>query len=70
MRKYANFASFLPMNGEETVSIPMPFLPEENRRLGPERLMVSGRRLAWRMRHPNIRGTEKTLLRTRPSLID
>jgi hypothetical protein len=45
MSKYANFASFLPMNGLETVSIPMPFLPEGNRTLGPERLAVSGRRL-------------------------
>ena len=31
------------MSGEETVSILMPFLPEENRGDGPEGLMVNGR---------------------------
>ena len=70
MSKYANFASSLPMSGKETVSIPMPFLPEENRGDGPERLMVNGRQLVWRMRYRNMPGAEKTLLRIRPSLID
>ena len=70
MSKYANFASFLPMSGEETVSILMPFLLEENRGHGPERLMVNGRQLVWRMRYRNMPGAEKTLLRIRPSLID
>ena len=49
MSKYANFASSLPMSGEGTVIILMPFLLEENRRHGPERLMVNGRQLVWRM---------------------
>ena len=49
MSKYANFANSLPMSGEGPVIILMPFLLEENRRHGPERLMVNGRQLVWRM---------------------
>ena len=67
MSKYANFASSLPMSGEGTVIILMPFLLEENRRHGPERLMVNGRQLVWRMRHRNMLGAEKAFLRIRPS---
>jgi len=70
MSKYANFADSLPMSGEGTVIIRMPFLPEENRRHGPERLMANGRQLVWRMRHRNMPGAEKTFMRTRPSQID
>ena len=66
MSKYAHFASFWPLSGEETVSILMPFLLEENRGHGPERLMVNGRQLVWRMRYRNMPGAEKTLLRLRP----
>ena len=47
------------MSGRETVSIPMPFLPEENRGHGPERLTVNGRRLVWRMRYRNMPGSGK-----------
>jgi hypothetical protein len=61
LSKYANFASSLPMSGEETVSILMPFLPEENRGDGPERLMVNGRQLVWRMRYRNCLERKKTL---------
>jgi len=67
MSKFANFASFLPMSGEGTVIILMPFLLEENRRHGPERLMVNGRQLVWRMRYRNMLGAEKTFPRIRPS---
>src|SRR5260370_14930482 len=70
MSKFGNFASSLPRSGEGTVIILMPFRPEENRRHGPERLMVNGRQLAWRMRYRNMLGAEKTFLRTRPSWID
>jgi hypothetical protein len=67
MSKYANFASSLPMSGEGIVTILMPFLLEENRRHGPERLMVNGRQLVWRMRYRNMPGAEKAFLRIRPS---
>jgi hypothetical protein len=63
MSKYANLANSLPLSGEETVSILMPFLPEEDRGHGPEWLMVNGRQLVWRMRYPNMLGAEKTFLR-------
>jgi hypothetical protein len=43
--KYTNFASSLPMSGEGIVSILIPFLPEENRGHGPERLIINGRQL-------------------------
>src|SRR6476661_6128911 len=62
MSKCTNFASSLPMSGRETVSILMPFLPEENRGDGPEPLMANGRRLVWRMRYRNTHGAEKTFL--------
>ena len=68
MSKYANFASSLPMSGEETVSIPMPFLPKENRGHGRGRLMANGRRLVWQMRHQNIPGAENASLRIKPNL--
>src|SRR3977135_2996766 len=68
--KYANYASSLPMSGEGTAIILMPFLLEENRRHGPERLMVNGRQLVWRMRYRNMLGAEKAFLRIRPSQID
>jgi len=67
MSKYANFANSLPMSGEGTVIILMPFLLEENRRHGPERLMVNGQQLVWRMRFRNMLGAEKAFLRIRPS---
>ena len=67
MSKYANFADSLPMSGEGAVIILIPFLLEENRRHGPERLMVNGRQLVWRMRYRNMLGAEKTFLRIRPS---
>ena len=66
--KYTNFASSLPMSGEETVSIPMPFLPEENREDGPERLTVNGRQLVWRMRYRNTPGAGKTFAENKAEL--
>jgi hypothetical protein len=67
MSKYPNFASSLPMSGEGTVIILMPFLLEENRRHGLEPLMVNGRQLVWRMRYQNMLGAEKPFLRIKPS---
>jgi hypothetical protein len=67
LNKYANFASSLPMSGERTVITLTPFLLEENRRHGPERLRVNGRQLVWRMRYRNMLGAEKASLRIRPS---
>jgi hypothetical protein len=67
LNKYVNFAGSLPMSGERTVIILTPFLLEENRRHGPERLRVSGRQLVWRMRYRNMLGAEKASLRIRPS---
>src|SRR5450755_4406758 len=49
MSQYANFASSLPMSGEGTVIILMPFLLKENRRHGPVRLMANGQQLVWRI---------------------
>src|SRR5258706_15909862 len=59
LSKYANFASSLPMSGEGTVIILMPFLLEENRQHGPERLMVNGRQLVLPVRYRNMLGAEK-----------
>jgi hypothetical protein len=59
MSKYANFASSLPMSGEGSVIILMPFLLEENRRHGHERLTANGQQLVWRMRYRNTLGAEK-----------
>src|ERR1700704_994707 len=63
----ASRIEFPTMTGEGIVTILMPFLLEENRRHGPERLMVNGRQLVWRMRYRNMPGAEKAFLRIRPS---
>jgi len=42
----ANFACSWLVSGQETVSIPMPFLSKENRGDGPERSIINGRQLA------------------------
>src|ERR1700680_2962590 len=70
MSNYVNFVSSLLMSGEETVIIPMPFLPEEDRRHGPERLMVNGGPLVWRMLYRNTIGAEGAFPRIKPSSID
>jgi hypothetical protein len=68
MSKYGNFANSLLVSGEATVSIPMPFLPKENRRHGPGPLMANGRRLVWQMRYRNIPGAENASARIKPNL--
>jgi len=68
--KFANFAGSLLVNGEEAVTIPMSFLPEENRRHGLERLMANGWQLVWRMRYRNMPAAERVFPRIRPSWID
>jgi len=45
--KFKNFAGSLLVSGEEAVIIRIQFLPEENRRHGPERLMATGRHMVW-----------------------
>jgi len=61
------FCQFLAQEGEGTVIILMPFLLEKNRRHGPERLMVNGQQLVWRMRYRNMLGAEKAFLRIKQS---
>ena len=58
------------MSGKEPVSIPMPFLAEENRGGGPVRLTVNGRQLVWRTRFRSMPGAEEAFLRIKPSLIN
>ena len=63
----SEFCQFLAHEWGEAVSILIQFPPEENRGGGPERLMVNGRQLVWRMRYRNTHGAEETFLRVRPS---
>jgi hypothetical protein len=55
------------MSGEGAAIIPIPFLPEENRRHGAEGLTVNGRQLVWRMRYRYMLAAEKAFQRTKPS---
>jgi hypothetical protein len=58
------------VSGEEAVVTVIPFLLEENRRHGAERLMVNGRQLVLRTRYRNMLGVEKAFLKAKPSWIN